>query len=107
RVIVYYNAYFGSGSGPIWLNNLRCRGNETHLDQCQSDSSPYGHNYDIGVACGIGVMIQNVSLVGRRGKYEGTVQILGPDGRWGTLGYSIDKSTAKVICRTLGFETTG
>lgn len=28
-------AWFGEGSGPIWLNGLRCRGGEGRLAQCR------------------------------------------------------------------------
>ena len=43
-----------SGTGPIWLNNMRCFGNETSLEQCPHDG--FGnhncyHSLDIGVEC--------------------------------------------------------
>ena len=45
-------AAFGEGSGPIWLNRVHCRGNESILTQCRS-SFASGCNYlqDAGVIC--------------------------------------------------------
>lgn len=48
------NALFGSGVGPIYLDDVRCFGNEASLDQCFA--SPWGvhncrHYEDAGVRC--------------------------------------------------------
>ncbi|KAL6460165.1 hypothetical protein MHYP_G00319240 [Metynnis hypsauchen] len=48
------SAVFGAGEGPIWLNRVKCRGNEIHLWDCphslknQTDCS---HKQDAGVTC--------------------------------------------------------
>ena len=47
-------AHFGQGSGLIWLDNVRCSGNESSLTQCQHSGfgSHYcGHYSDVGVIC--------------------------------------------------------
>ena len=56
-----------SGTGPIWLNNVRCLGNETSLEQCPHDG--FGnhncyHSLDIGVECiGKNFMIHYIYVV--------------------------------------------
>ena len=50
----FTNAYFGAGSGNIWLDDVACTYNDTQLLQCSS--SPIGketcsHSEDAGVRC--------------------------------------------------------
>ena len=48
------NASFGQGSGPIWLNNVRCNGSERRLLSCVTNSignHNCGHHEDAGVIC--------------------------------------------------------
>ena len=56
----YY--YYGLGSGPIWLANLACTGNETSLYYCPHDgigNIRYCiHHYDAGVICQGIILIQ-------------------------------------------------
>ena len=47
-------AYYGSGSGKIWLANVGCYGTESRLTAC--DTSNWGvdyctHSKDVGVSC--------------------------------------------------------
>lgn len=48
-------AVFGEGTGPVWLNNLRCGYREVNLDACGNSNplptSPCEHNRDAAVIC--------------------------------------------------------
>ena len=52
--IARYNSYYGSGSGPIWLDDVACSSYNTKLLQCSS--SPIGSHHcsnsdEAGVKC--------------------------------------------------------
>ncbi|XP_014641791.1 PREDICTED: macrophage scavenger receptor types I and II [Ceratotherium simum simum] len=51
---VYKGAYFGQGTGPIWLNEVFCFGRESSIEQCkirQWGVRVCSHAEDAGVAC--------------------------------------------------------
>ena len=54
-VVAYQAAYFGSGSGPIFLDQLRCSGSEQSLLDCPPfpDVGLHScdHSMDAGVKC--------------------------------------------------------
>ena len=54
--VVHANAFFGQGTGPILLDDLRCTGTETRLVDCPSNGIGIsthcnGHADDAGVQC--------------------------------------------------------
>ena len=52
---LYNEAYFGQGSGPIWLDNVLCTGIETTLASCGhlgvNVTRNCSHSEDVGVRC--------------------------------------------------------
>ena len=53
-IAVTNNAIFGAGTGPIFLDNVRCSGNEAILDDCPHNGVGVHncrHNEDAGVIC--------------------------------------------------------
>lgn len=48
------SAHFGRGSGPIWLDNVECSGQESALSHCKHPgfgANNCGHGEDAGVIC--------------------------------------------------------
>lgn len=48
------NAFFGAGSGPIFLDNVACTGYESSVTECSHGglgNHNCGHNEDAGVVC--------------------------------------------------------
>ena len=50
----YTHAYFGQGSGPIFMDNVACGSSDTALLACSYDpnTSEDSHEEDAGVRCG-------------------------------------------------------
>ena len=52
--IAYSNAFYGQGTGSIWLDNVQCTGTESRLYDCPAStigSHNCGHSDDAGVNC--------------------------------------------------------
>ena len=53
--VFYSNAYFGQGTGPIWIDNIACTGNELTIASCGhlgvNITRNCSHSDDAGVRC--------------------------------------------------------
>ena len=51
------NAFYGKGSGQIWLNDLNCVGTELTIENCSHSgwgNKDCNHEEDVGVECSNG-----------------------------------------------------
>ena len=101
------------GTGPIWLDNVRCVGTETRLIDCPANalgSHDCSHVEDAGVNCtNIAFTCTQgaIRLQGSTSPTEGRVEVCYRN-IWGTVcDDSWDISGASVACRQLGFPATG
>uniref|UniRef100_H3B609 Soluble scavenger receptor cysteine-rich domain-containing protein SSC5D n=1 Tax=Latimeria chalumnae TaxID=7897 RepID=H3B609_LATCH len=96
------NAYFGSGAGPILLDDVMCYGNESNLFACSSSywgNHDCGHYEDAGITC---AAEGGIHLVNGTGACQGRLEIF-HNGAWGTVcGDGWDMSETSVVCQQLG-----
>ena len=53
-VVTPLPAYYGEGTGPIWLSNVKCNGNESNLFACvhsRIGNHNCGHDQDVSIKC--------------------------------------------------------
>ncbi|XP_066252034.1 uncharacterized protein [Euwallacea similis] len=74
------DAYFGQSSGPIWLDQVSCKGNESALEKCTHwdwGESNCDHSEDVGVICGgTGIFIEAKRMNGGRTPGSAVIQNL-------------------------------
>ncbi|EMP40827.1 Neurotrypsin [Chelonia mydas] len=99
-------AYFGEGSGPVLLDEVRCTGNELSIEECPKSSwrdHNCGHKEDAGVSC-TPLTDGAIRLAGGKGSHEGRLEVH-YSGQWGTVcddGWT--EMNTQVVCRQLGFK---
>ena len=98
------------GAGPIWLDNVQCRGTEARLIDCPAN--PLGshncvHTDDVGVRCTGTTCPQGAIRLQGGTSVTGRVEVC-YNNVWGTVcGDSFDDSDAQVACRQLGLTSEG
>jgi len=97
-------AYHGQGSGPIWMDDVACSGNESFLFECSHRGwgiNDCTHSKDVSVQCSYGS--SSVRLANGGASY-GRVEVY-YNGTWGTVCDDIwTVNAASVVCRQLGFS---
>ncbi|XP_031568094.1 uncharacterized protein LOC116302847 [Actinia tenebrosa] len=114
------SAYFGSGSGKIWLDEVNCNGYESSISSCIHSSwgtHDCRHSEDAGVVCSTSTSIPMTSAIppsvgnntaAIRLAGFGSTSLMGRveiyyNNQWGTIcddGWDIND--ARVVCRMLG-----
>nr|XP_046268866.1 lysyl oxidase homolog 3B isoform X2 [Scatophagus argus] len=100
-------ARMGQGMGPIYMNEVKCLGQERSIWNCpfkNITSEDCQHMEDAGVRCNIPYMgfENSIRIVGGRSSYEGRVEVQ-VGSKWGTVcssGWTTKE--AMVVCRQLG-----
>ena len=103
----YSNAFYGQGTGNIWMDNVRCSSTDTCLGYCNFNgfgNHNCDHSEDVSVICiSVNASSTEVRLIGGNSDFEGRVEVL-YQGMWGTIcddAWGIED--AHVICRQLGY----
>jgi len=96
-------AKYGQGSGPIWLDDVGCKGDEALLAQCAHagwGKENCGHHEDASVVCdSLFIRLAN------GGSNYGRVEVYRNE-QWGTVcDDNWDMNDANVVCRQLGFSS--
>uniref|UniRef100_W5MP78 SRCR domain-containing protein n=1 Tax=Lepisosteus oculatus TaxID=7918 RepID=W5MP78_LEPOC len=101
------SAEFGEGSGPVWMDTVKCEGNESALWDCPRASwekGNCGQKEDAGMICSEHKQLRLVSA-----EYDcaGRLEVL-YNGTWGSVcSNGMDSFTVDLICKQLQCGDSG
>ncbi|XP_049333185.1 deleted in malignant brain tumors 1 protein-like isoform X17 [Astyanax mexicanus] len=91
-------SHFGSGSGPIWMDDVDCSGSESRLKNCRS---PVWGKHDCNETHNSGVICSGARLV-LGSRCSGRVEVLHGESWVTVCDADFNQQDAEVVCRELG-----
>ncbi|XP_049322935.1 scavenger receptor cysteine-rich type 1 protein M130-like [Astyanax mexicanus] len=91
-------SHFGSGSGPIWMDDVDCSGSESRLKNCRS---PVWGKHDCNETHNSGVICSGARLV-LGSRCSERVEVLHGESWVTVCDADFDQQGAEVVCRELG-----
>jgi len=111
------NAYYGEGTGAIWLDEVACTGTETFIGDCGHlgwGSHNCVHSEDVSVDCSIADVNSTAppppdvpTRLADGNQFAGRVEVW-HNGQWGTVcDDAFSEIDATVVCYSLGYGYVG
>ncbi|XP_072041450.1 neurotrypsin-like [Amphiura filiformis] len=99
-VLSSHTRQFGTGDKYPWLDNVRCIGNETSIDECWHQGWWEDNCYSYQ---NVGVVCQPAKLTGSSSQLQGIAEVFIEDSWLNICHTRRDEANAAVLCHQLGF----